>query len=350
MKTETFVILSPGFPSSETDSTCLPSLQLFVKLLKEKFSSLNIVIISFQYPFVSGKYHWHHCQVMALAGKGRSKFFRLLLWRKVWTILKQLHKENDVIGLLSFWCGECALVGHRFGKKFNITHHCWIQGQDAKKENRYVGRIKPSANELISLSDFIQKEFEKNHGIKPQHVIPLGIDSRQFPEENIAKDIDVLGAGSLIPLKQFDIFIEVISRLRQELPGINGMLCGKGPEENNLNQLIATYSLQNNLKITGELPHAQLLQRMKRSKVFLHTSNYEGFGVVCIEALYAGASVISFCKPMIEAIPHWHIVQTKEEMVQKAIDILKDPNVKQDPILPFTMQRSVEEVMRLFNE
>jgi glycosyltransferase involved in cell wall biosynthesis len=350
MKPETFVILIPGFAASESDSTCLPSQQLFVKLLKEKFPGLNVVILAFQYPFIPGKYDWHHCRVIALGGKGRSKLFRLLLWKRIWKILKQLNKENNVIGLLSFWCGECALVGHRFSKKYGTPHYCWIRGQDAKKNNNYVSRIKPSAKELVAVSDFIQNEFETNHGIKPQLVIPNGIDTREFPNENSPRDIDVLGAGSLIQLKQFDLFTNVIGKLKKNIPGISAMVCGKGPEENNLKHLINEYDLHNNLVLPGELSHPELLNRMKRSKIFLHTSNYEGFSAVCIEALYAGAKVISFCKPMKQNIPGWYIVNTKEEMLQMALDILSNNSIEYAPVLPYEMQASVEKIMLLFGK
>ena len=350
MRPETFIILSPGFAANEADTTCLPAQQLFIKLLKEKCPSLNIIVLAFQYPFTASEYDFHNCRVIAFGGKGRSKFFRLLLWRSIWKKLKKLNKENNITGLLSFWCGEAALIGNRFGKKYQIKHHCWILGQDAKKENKYVRRIKPSSMELIALSDFIQKEFEKNHHIKPQQVIPIGVDPDEFPEQNITRDIDVLGVGSLIPLKQYDVFIEIISRLNQELPPVKAMICGKGQEENKLKQLIIKYSLQDDLLLAGELPHDKVLQLMKRSKVFLHTSNYEGFGAVCIEALYAGTPVISFCKPMNELIPHWHIVQTKEDMIQKAIDILKNPSVEYNPVMPYTMQETVERVMQLFGK
>ncbi len=350
MKPETFVILIPGFAKSEADSTCLPSQQSFVKLLKQKYPALNIIVLAFQYPFSTTAYDWHGCRIIPFGGRGRSKLYRLLLWRRVWKKLKQINSVNNITGLLSFWCGECALVGHRFGKKNNIRHHCWIMGQDAKEKNKYVGRIDPSPNELVAISDFIQMEFERNYGIKSQWVIPTGIDPEEFPKENVTRDIDVLGAGSLISLKQYDIFVEVISKLKQQLPGINAMLCGKGSEENKLKKMIAAQGLNANLILTGEIAHPELLLQMRKSRIFLHTSTYEGFGVVCIEALYAGASVISFCKPMNQSISNWHVVQTSEEMIQKAIDILNDKDGEHNPVLPYSMNESVEKIMQLFGK
>jgi glycosyltransferase involved in cell wall biosynthesis len=271
-----------------------------------------------------------------------------LTWRKAWNKLNRLKKEDTIKGLMSFWGGEAALVGHRFGKKFDISHHCWLQGQDAKKENHYIRWIRPEASELIAISDFVQSEFTKNHFIKPQYVIPLGIDPREFPLQNGNRDIDILGAGSLIPLKRYEIFIQVVGRLKPRFPHIKAVLCGKGPEEAKLKQLINEAGLQNNIILKGELAHPDLLHQMKRARLFLHTSVYEGFGTVCTEALYAGTSVISFCKPMNAVITNWHNVRTLEEMEQIAGEILNDPAPDYKTVLPYMMQETVEKVMRLY--
>lgn len=349
MKPDTLIILTPGFAENEADSTCLPSLQSFVKRLRKDHPALNIIILALQYPFVAGEYYWHHCRVIALGGKGKAKLSRLFVWMKAGNKLSKLRKEENVVGILSFWCGEAALLGHRFGKKYGVKHYCWILGQDAKKENKYVRRIRPAAAELIAISDFIQQEFEKNHGISPGQVIPLGIDPDEFPKEGQPGEIDIMGAGSLIPLKQYDVFIEVLSKIREQNPQIKAILCGKGPEEKQLKELVEKYELKKNIIMGGGLPHKAVLKYMKSSRIFLHTSNYEGFSTVCLEALYAGMQVISFCKAMNAGIPHWHIVQTKEDMIKRALDLLKRPLQRSEPVLPYAMEKTVQELMQLFN-
>ena len=87
---------------------------------------------------------------------------------------------------------------------------------------------------------------------------------------------------------------------------------------------------------------------MKRSKIFLHTSNYEGFSAVCMEALYTGASVVSFCRAMQKEISHWHIVDTKEEMLAKASALLSNNILDDSPVLSFTIQDTVKQVMQLY--
>lgn len=343
----TLVILTPGFPANEADSTCVPPQQIFVNALKENYPQLNIVVLSFRYPYQKGYYRWKGGEVISFGGKNKRGFSRLLLWAQVNKKLREINVQCNVIGLLSFWCGECALLGKRFATRYHKKHFCWILGQDAKQENRYIKRMRPSPAELIALSDFIAEEFEKNHGVRPAHVIPPGIDAQLFMHELPVKDIDLLAAGSLIPLKQFAIFLHVIAAIKKEFPAVKAVLAGDGPEKQKLQALAAQLELNDNLIFTGELPHAELLRFMQRTRIFLHPSAYEGFGVVCIEALHAGASMISFCQPMHQEIPYWHIVQTPEEMIALTTNLLKNGQ-SHTPQTPFLIGDTATAMMRLF--
>ena len=349
MKPEAFIILTPGFAANEDDSTCIPSQQIFLRSLKQQFPRLNVIILSFQYPFIAKEYSWNGCRVITLGGKERSKLFRLLTWQKAWRKLKLLHKQYEITGMLSFWCGECAFIGKRFGNKYSILHKCWLQGQDAKKDNKYVKRIKPKPEEIIALSDFLAIQFYQNYSVSPANTITIGIDPDFFINTNLERTIDIIGVGSLIPLKQYAVFIDRIKHLKNDHPDIKTMIVGKGPEEKKLQLLIKENGLQNNIILTGELPHTDVLQLMQRSKILLHTSAYEGFGAVCIEALYAGCKVVSFIRPMKQDIKNWHTVNTDEEMMGILAAILKSGSVNNVPVIPFLMADSVKQMMQLFN-
>src|SRR6266487_39121 len=118
----TLIILSPGFAANEEDTTCLPPQQVFVKALNKNFPSLQIIILAFQYPLVKKNYRGFGNEIISFNGADKGKF----------------------------------------SKKNHLKHVCWILGQDAKKENIYVGWIKPAPDELIALSDFIADTFFKN--------------------------------------------------------------------------------------------------------------------------------------------------------------------------------------------
>jgi glycosyltransferase involved in cell wall biosynthesis len=346
---KTLVILTPGFARDEADSTCIPMQQSFVKTLKENHPQLNVIILALEYPYSKGIYSWFGTTVLSFNGRNKGGLTRLLLRRKVAMTLEKIHTVNKITGLLSFWYGECALAGKKIADKHGIKHYCWMWGQDVKKENKYVRKGHLKAGELIAFSDLLQNEFEKNHGIKPLHVITPGISVKTFSFTNAKKDIDIMAAGSLIPLKQYDIFIKVIAEIKKNIPSISAVLIGDGVEKKRLQDLIEAAGLESNIILTGELPHPEVLQWMQRANLFLHPSSYEGFGIVCLEALCAGCKVISFIKPMSADIANWHIAGSKEEMIKTAIEILQKPKDEHKSIIPYTIEQSVQNMSQLFS-
>jgi len=345
----TLVILSPGFPENESETTCMPPQQVFVKALKESHPDLNLIVLTLEYPFSKQTYSWHGVQVIAFGGKNRSHIFRLRNWLRVWRTLIGLNKRYDVIGLLSFWFDECAFLGHYFAKLHRLKHYSWILGQDAKAGNNYFKLIKPKAGSLIALSDFIARQVFENYGVLPHYTITTGVDISLFGPNCSRRDIDILGAGSLIPLKQYEVFIDAVKFLKEFFPDINAMICGKGPEKENLLRLIKQHRLENNITLRDELPHAEVLSLMQRSKIFLHTSAYEGFGAVLLEALYGGAQVVSFVKPMDKQIEHHHPVNGPIEMCHKLLDIFEEPKPDHEPVLVYPIQHVATSIMQLYN-
>jgi len=345
---ETLVILTPGFPADEDDSTCIPPQQLFVKALKKQRPELNIIIISFQYPFEARQYLWHGMQVIAFGGRSRGKLYRRALWLKVWRKLKELNKQHQIIGLLSFWMGECAFIGNRFANKNNLNHYCWVLGQDARPGNRFVRLIDPKGEQLIALSDQLAREVETNYGIVPGHIIPPGIDASIFEIRSSERDIDLLGAGSLIPLKQYDLFVDVVKKLTVQFPNIRAVICGRGPEMERLKQQIISLKLEKNIELTGGLSHGEVLAIMQRAKVFLHTSSYEGFGMVLSEALYAGAQVVSLVKPMDVMPEGFHQGNNESELIDLVAEQLNKPDLTHEPVLFNSIESIADRVADLF--
>jgi glycosyltransferase involved in cell wall biosynthesis len=348
-KTKTLVIFSPGFPENEADSTCLPAQQIFVKNLKKKYPKLNIIVLAFEYPFLTAEYQWHGVTVVPFAGYYKRNLFRLGNWISIWRRLKQLNRQYKLIGLLSFWTGECALLGNTFAKRNGLKHFCWILGQDAKPGNKYLKWIKPQGESLIALSDSIANEFYKNYNLRPCHIIPIGIDPALFGSAPAIRDIDILGVGSLIPLKRYYLLVNIVDVLRNSFPGIRVLICGKGPEFEPLDAMIRTLHLESNVKLTGELPHASVLALMQRTKIFVHTSVYEGFSSVCLEALNAGAQVVSFVRPMEVDIKNWHFAHIKDDMQRKISELLETPDLNHDSVSPYLVHISNKAIMKLFD-
>ncbi len=344
------VILSPGFPENEEDSSCIPPQQTFVKSLQRLYPDRQLVVLTFVYPFFSGTYDWHGVKVIAFGKPAAGRLHRKLTYVRGWQTLKRLRDEYELQGLLAFWLGPCAWIAARFARRHSLPFYTWLLGQDARPANKYVRRIKPAGSSLIALSDFVAGEFEKNYQIRPASVVPPGVDPALFgagPEE---KDIDVLGVGSLIPLKQFDLFIDVIGQLKRRFPALRAVICGDGPEQAALKKRARSAGLaETDLSFTGRLPHGEVLSLMQRSRILLHTSAYEGFGVVQPEALYAGASVVSFVRPMKTSVEGWFTVNGTKAMIEMVEKLLSTPELRVLPRLPFRLEDSARAIHQFFD-
>ncbi|MGN6401903.1 MAG: glycosyltransferase family 4 protein [Flavisolibacter sp.] len=346
-ESQTLVILTPGFAASETDDTCLPMQQFFIRTLKKSYPHVNVIVLSFHYPYRKSVYQLFNATIISLNGRNKRGLFKLLLRQKALSTLRRIKSEYKITGLLSFWYNECALVGKRFARENDIKHCCWLLGQDARKTNEYPGQVGLNENEMIALSDFLQDEFERNHGVKPFAVVPPAADISQLITKQ-ERDIDLLAAGSMIPLKQFHVFLEVVVEIKKVFPNVRTVLIGDGPEKEHLENLAKTLGLGKNIHFTGQLEHSDVLQQMQRTKIFLHPSSYEGFSGVCQEALGCGVHVISFCKAMHSEIGQWHIVLSKKEMQEKSIEILQSDKTTFTSTTPYCMEDSVKKIMEVF--
>ncbi|MBS1662130.1 MAG: glycosyltransferase [Bacteroidetes bacterium] len=352
MKSKTLVILTPGFPADEGDTACLPAQQVFVRTLNKVFPELKVVVLALEYPHYAGKYTWFGNTVISYNGWKRGRIQKLLTFAAVWFRLRKLSEEGEVVGLLSWWCGPCALVGKYFSRMKGLRHFAWILGQDAREGNQWVRWIRPGADELVAMSRFLSEEFSRNYRVRPAFVVPNGVDTGLFGPMAVERDLDILGVGNLTELKRYDLFVRVVAGLPaglgERFSGVRGGIVGKGPERDRLQGMIDEAGLGERLKLLGEMPHVEALGYMQRTKVFLHTSSYEGFSTVCLEALYAGAHVISFCDPMGVKIEHWHVVGSEEEMLEKALALLSDPATDYTPVRLYTMEESVRAMMGLY--
>jgi glycosyltransferase involved in cell wall biosynthesis len=342
----TLLILTPGFPKDESDSTCLPFLQSFVLSLKQQFPSLTIKVFSFQYPYRVSSYKWKGVDIFSFNGHNKGGFQRILLRTNIKKAIKKIAAEENILGALSFWLGECTVLSQWVAKEYHVNHYCWLQGRDAQKENKYAKSLSIKPDELIALSDFLAEEFETNHAIRPQHIIPPGVD---IPLNNtLDKNIDIIACGSLIALKRFEIVIDAIKELSIEKKDIRAVIIGDGPEKNNLKNKIQALQMDAHITLMGELPHEKVIEVMQQSKILLHTSSYEGFGVVCLEALSCQCHVISLHSPMKKTIPGWYVVSSVDDMVAKTKELLMSP-AETTHHNEYSIQRSVNEVMKLFS-
>lgn len=283
------LFLTPGFPADESDSNCIPALQVYIRCFKKIFPEIDCSVISLQYPYRPQPYSWNGIHVYPCNGRNKSGVYKLVAWKKAKQYFNSL-KQPDIIH--SFWIGEACLLGHRFAKKPGISHFTTLMGQDALHGNSYLKLLDQSALQIISPSLFSLEKLKENSTVQFGEVIPWGVEQFGFnPGEK--KDIDLLGVGSLIALKRFNIFVDVVEKLRSIYPEIKAVLIGDGPERYSLEKIIQQKELNNNIEMMGEMRRNEVMHYMNKSKVLFHPSSYESFGMVFAEALQAGMKIVS---------------------------------------------------------
>lgn len=96
----------------------------------------------------------------------------------------------------------------------------------------------------------------------------------------------------LMPQKRIDLMIDVWAKLAKEFPDWKVKVLGEGMLRPQLEEKIRTLGLQESFLMPGEVK--DVTTELQASDVLCLTSEYEGFGIVLIEAMAKGIPVIAF--------------------------------------------------------
>lgn len=287
------VFVTPGFARDEQDSTCTPYLQAYFLALKAARPDLRISIVAMQYPYIRGKYQWHGLDVVAIGGKNR-RWWKPVVWKRTRRAIARLHREQPVELVHSFWLTEATHVAAKACKNLGIKHVASCMGQDVLPTNAYLKKLPFGRMHLIALSAFNAGLMKKNVGREADAVIPFGLADTDI-DKNAShnRPIDLLAVGSLIPVKRYDRFLRVVKMASEVRPGLRAMLIGDGEARKDLERHAAELGLEGILEFAGQMSRDKVLEMMSSAKVFVHTSDMEGTGLVLVEALGRGMHVVT---------------------------------------------------------
>ena len=95
--------------------------------------------------------------------------------------------------------------------------------------------------------------------------------------------------------KGYDLVIRSVASLKKKYPGIKYLVAGKydKAEKKFLDALIKTQDVKKEVVLVGFLPDKTLEEYFALADIYIMPSRKEGFGIVFIEAMYYGLSVIA---------------------------------------------------------
>lgn len=160
-------------------------------------------------------------------------------------------------------------------------------------------RLYRECDRVVAVCDGLAREAETAFGLDAGSVRRIynpmlngpagGGDIAPDHETIFAKPV-ALGVGRLARQKNFSLLIDAFAQ-SAAAHDANLLILGEGPERAFLTALVAERGLQDRVFTPGWTAHPGAY--MRRAHSFVLSSRFEGFGLVCVEAMAAGAEIVA---------------------------------------------------------
>jgi len=190
---------------------------------------------------------------------------------------------------------------------------------------------KGAATDLAALSGLDYGSIEVIYNpVPPAFVAPSGIDLAQtiWPSDGAR----IIAVGSLKAQKNFALLLSAFAGLLSRRPA-HLVILGEGTLRGDLEDQVHRLGLSDNVVLAGF--KVDPAPYYATADVFALSSDYEGFGLVIVEAMHAGLTVVSTdCKSgpreILEDGLHGYLVPCRDETalalaLEEALDHPKDP-------------------------
>jgi glycosyltransferase involved in cell wall biosynthesis len=228
--------------------------------------------------------------------------------------------------------GTTAWFCRRFGKQSIIriaSDLACIPGQQLIRywrDRRIYEYGLRNAHLLVAQTEHQRALLLKHYQLRSE-VANMAVELPHEPHD--VTDIDVLWVANFRPVKRPDVVVELAKRL----PHVNFTLAGgsvPGGEEYYHAMKHAAEQLPN-VKCLGAVPYAEVGALFSRAKVFLNTSDMEGFPNTFLQAWVRGVPVVTFFDPdkLVQQRQLGASVKTVEEMAQSLETLIQQDVLRQ---------------------
>lgn len=147
-------------------------------------------------------------------------------------------------------------------------------------------------DKMLAVSQ-VSADFARSaYGLNPQ-VLPNAVDISKFRVAKSGKQKDVVFLGRLVERKGARELLEAFNLLSQEMPDVKLKIAGKGEQDASLKKYVRANNLNDKVDFLGFVSEEEKASLLANAAVACFPSLYgEAFGIVLIEAMAAGASVV----------------------------------------------------------
>ncbi len=143
---------------------------------------------------------------------------------------------------------------------------------------------------FVSVSNYVKNHLQACYNIKVNKVIYNPISNIFLSEQNIYKERKFITyIGRFIKVKKVDVFIPVLKNILNKYENYKVVLVGYGDELPKLENMIGD---DNRFVIYKSLSHKDIINILRKTKVFFSGCETEALGITYIEALSQGCNVV----------------------------------------------------------
>ena len=246
-----------------------------------------------------------------------------------------------------------------------ISHiHCnnkWMKKINLKTIIYLISSIKYKKILLVSKSIIDEYIFKKFINKKVQvvgNIVDTNRVKKMSEEVDIQEDYNLIFIGRLVEAKQPIKFIELINKLKNNNKVIKAVMLGDGPLKAECEQEIKKYNLKKNIELKGFQKNPYIY--LRKSKILCMTSEWEGYGLVAVEALSLGKPVVATKVGGIPSIVNekcGKVTNNFNEMLDEITNLLQDDNYYQNKQLSAlervkqinNMEKYISEMNKIYN-
>lgn len=228
--------------------------------------------------------------------------------RRTQEVLQEIEKRyGEIEVFLDYDWGARRYVENLKAKRKIVWIHNSVP-KLLKKESKIVrfGKNLAKYDTVVAICDDMKKELEDIYPYLKGHVervynpfnfkriLDLAEDKTSLTEnqKTLLEDDYIIAVSRLDTVQKDYATLIKGYRLAQE-SGVKEKLyiVGDGPDRKEIENLIKESKLENKIILIGKTTNPYVW--MKNSKLFVHSSKYEGFGLVIVEAAILGKAIIS---------------------------------------------------------
>ncbi len=238
------------------------------------------------------------------------------------------------------------------GKPVVLTYHNDAQSQQWGPIARIAAFVYASLASLViskvdaivsSTYSYAATSVALKYSLNKLEIIPMGVDLTRYEgaESRAVQNVkhNLLFVGQLKDYKGVNVLLEALSLLNSNARDFKVNIVGTGPELENLKQIAKNLQIEDSVNFLGNVSDLELTQLyLSCDSVVLPSLNRrEAFGIVLLEAMAAGKTVVASDIPGVS------------EVAVKARGFLAKPNDARslaDSIVHSLTKRSHSEVIR----